>query len=321
MSLPVIDAQFVERHLTMAACIDLVADVQAQISAGRIELPLRRFHSVGDGAGHFGLMPGELPAGDVFGAKLISLFPDNPATADLPAIQGHVLLFDRHNGAPLACIDAASITGLRTAAASGAATRVLAREDARTLALLGYGVQARTHLAAMCAVRDIDRVFVWGPTLSKAQAFAASVKHPGITVQAVASAAQAVSGADIVCAVSGAREPIVHGAELAAGCHVNLVGAHSPSAREADTAAVLRARVFTEITEFALAEAGDLMIPIQAQEYAASMIAGEIGAVVSGDLIGRQRPDQVTLYKSLGNTAQDLVSANYVLQQYRQVVG
>ena len=313
MTLRILDGEYVEEHLSMPVCIDLMADVQAAISCGRVTLPLRAINSVADGEGFFGLMPGELEAANIFGAKIVSLFPNNPAQQNLPAIQGYVLLFDRSNGSPVALIDAATVTAIRTAAASGAATRVLANETASSVALLGYGVQAHTHLEAMRAIRDIQEAYVWGPSLEKATAFAESKTNGELQVHAVASATEAVRKADIVCAVSNAHDPIVLGRELQSGSHVNLVGAHSPTTREADVEVFTRSRVFTEVTEFALAEAGDLIIPIHAGEYAAEELAGEIGAALNGDIEGRQSAEQITVYKSLGNTAQDLAAANYLI--------
>jgi ornithine cyclodeaminase len=312
MNLKLIDADEVVQRLTMPVCIDLMADTQAAISAGEITLPLRAINPVSGGAGFFGLMPGELAAENVFGAKLVSLFPANPEAHQLPAIQGYILLFDRSNGTPTALIDAATVTAIRTAAASGAATRVLANDKASSVALLGYGVQAGTHLAAMRAVRDITDVWVWGPSLERAAAFAEREAAEGLEFHPVSDVDEAVASADIVCAISNAAEPIVKGVLLKTGAHVNLVGAHSPVTREADPDVFTRSRVFTEITEFALAEAGDLIIPINEGTYNADEIAGEIGAVISGDLEGRQSDDQVTVYKSLGNTAQDLSAASYL---------
>jgi len=313
MTLKLIDAAEVERRLTMPICIDLIARVQAAISAGRVINPLRAIHPVAGGAGFFGLMPGELADEAIVGAKLVTLYPGNPADYDLPAIQGYILLFDRNTGTPTALIDAATVTAIRTAAASGAATRVLANEDATSLALLGYGVQAKTHLEAIRAVRNVREVRVWGPSMDKASVFAEREAHPDLEFVPVSTPDEAVAGANIVCAVSNAHEPIVLGSQLQPGCHVNLVGAHSPTTREADAAVFQRSRVFTEITEAALVEAGDILIPVEAGEYSADQIAGEIGAVINGDVEGRQSADQITVYKSLGNTAQDLAAASYLV--------
>lgn len=307
--IPYYDADTVHSVLRMDACIDLMADTQAAISRGEIAPPLRSFVPVAGGRGGMGIMPGDGSA--AFGAKLVSLFAENPARG-LPLIQGCILLFDRETGTPAALVEGASVTGIRTAAASGAATRALAREDASVLALLGYGVQAETHLQAMCCVRPVREVRVWGPSMEKAGRFAAGHTGEGVTVAAVETAREAVSGADLVCAVSAATEPVVEGRRLADGCHINLVGSHSPKTREADGETMGRARVFTEITAFAMKEAGDILLAIEEGFLTEDDLAGEIGAVIGGSIEGRRGDDEITVYKSLGNVAQDLAAAHYI---------
>ena len=310
-NVPYFDADTVRRVLRMDACIDLMADTQAAISRGEITPPLRSFVPVAGGQAGMGIMPGDTPS--AFGAKLVSLFAGNPARG-LPMIQGCILLFDRESGAPAALVEGASVTGIRTAAASGAATRALAREDASVLALLGYGVQAETHLEAMRCVRPVREVRVWGPSLEKAGSFAAAHAEEGLTVTAVETAGEAVSGADLVCAVSAASEPVIEGGWLASGCHLNLVGSHSPKTREADGETMGRARVFTEITDFAMKEAGDILLAIDEGFLTEDDLAGEIGAVIDGASEGRRSEDEITLYKSLGNVAQDLAAAHFIAE-------
>ena len=308
-NIPWFDADTVRRVLRMDACIDLMADTQAAISRDEIKPPLRSFVPVVGGKAGMGIMPGDTPS--AFGAKLVSIYSGNPARG-LPMIQGCILLFDRETGAPAALVEGASVTGIRTAAASGAATRALAREDACVLALLGYGVQAETHLEAMRCVRPVREVRVWGPSIEKAGRFVAAHKDDGVAVTAVATAREAVSGADLVCAVSASTEPVIEGRWLAPGCHVNLVGSHSPTTREADGETLGRARVFTEISDFAMQEAGDILLAIEEGFLTRADLAGEIGAVIDGLIDGRRDEDEITLYKSLGNVAQDLAAASYI---------
>ena len=308
---PYFDADTVRRVLRMDACIDLMADTQAAISRGEITPPLRSFVPVAGGKGGMGIMPGDAPS--AFGAKIVSLFAGNPARGR-PMIQGCILLFDRETGAPAALVEGASVTAIRTAAASGAATRALAREGASVLALVGYGVQAETHLEAMRRVRPVREVRVWGPSMEKAGRFAARHSSDDVALTAVETAREAVSGADLVCAVSAAGEPVIQGRWLAEGCHVNLVGSHSPTTREADGEAVGRARVFTEITDFAMKEAGDILLAIEEGLLAEDDLAGELGAVIDGVIEGRRNEDEITVYKSLGNVAQDLAAAHFIAE-------
>lgn len=311
MSIPVINAHTVRSTLGMSVCIDLMEETQIAISGDEIRLPLRSFLPVDEHRGHFAVMPGEVGAASTFGAKLISLYPRNP-TKGLPSIQGYILLFDRAGGTPSALVDAAAITAIRTAAASGAATRVLARSDASSLALLGYGVQAESHLEAMCCVRNIRQVRVWGPSIERARAFCERQAARSLELVAVDTPSEAVRGADVLCAVSNASDPLILSQDVSEGAHLNMVGAHTPKDREVDADTVRRSRVFTEVTAFALAEAGDLILSIQEGAFSKEEILGEIGEVFAGSLSGRTSDDQITLYENLGNIAQDLAAAAYV---------
>ncbi|MEZ5557523.1 MAG: ornithine cyclodeaminase family protein [Pseudomonadales bacterium] len=312
-SVQTFDGAAVRRLLPMALCVDLMAEVQKGLSRGEIPLPLRSFLPLPGEAGRaLGVMPGALPERGVFGCKLISLFPENPA-AGRPAIQGSVLLFSSDHGAPVALVDAAALTAIRTAAASAAATRALARPDAHVLALVGTGVQAQSHLEAMLCVRSISTVRVWGRTPAHVRAFCASASaRYQIPVTAATSIEDAVTGADLVCAVTAAAQPVLRGPCLTPGCHLNLVGAHSAGTREADGAALAGARIFTEVGAFAEAEAGDILLALDEGAIEATQIVGEIGAVLAGALPGRESAADITVYKSLGNVAQDLIAASEV---------
>jgi ornithine cyclodeaminase/alanine dehydrogenase-like protein (mu-crystallin family) len=307
----IIDAAGVRAHLSMAECIDAMARAMVAVSGATASIPPRTVMPLVDQSGYFAVMPGSLAEPLVYGAKVVSLHPANPE-AGRPAIQGFVALFDHATGRPLALVDGAEITALRTAAASGLATRLLARSDCSTLGLLGYGVQADTHLEAICAVRDIVEVRVWGRSWERARAFAEQ-HSPRVKPKIVAVAEpQAAATCDIVCAVTGSAEPIIRGEWLRPGTHVNLVGAHSPATREADTALVKRGRVYVDALASAFSEAGDILIPMEEGAIASSHVMGEIGALLLGRVEGRTTAEQITVYKSLGVVAQDLVAAHAV---------
>ena len=312
-----LDENDVYHYLTMSVCIDLMADVQTAISRGEITLPLRHALPLSDNNDVLLLMPGEIPEHKVFGAKLISLFPAN-SSKGRPAIQGGILLFDSTTGSAIALVEAASITAIRTAAASGAATNVLARADARRLAILGCGVQAATHLQAMLEVRPIEEVRIWGRNFEKAKAFVANHStFTGTTLSASPTAEKAVADADIVCTVTGAHKPILESAWLAPGVHLNLVGAHSATTREVDGETLRGSKIYTEVDEFAWAEAGDILLAMQEGAIDHSNVIGEIGEVIDGKLPGRMNAADTTVYKNLGNTAQDLAAAFYVYNRSR----
>ncbi|HEY2706675.1 MAG TPA: ornithine cyclodeaminase family protein [Caulobacteraceae bacterium] len=296
--------------LPMAACIELMRTTMIAVSEGRARVPLRSVTPV-SGGGLMAMMPGYLAEPECFGIKLLSLFPGNPA-AGLSSHLGLVLLFEPEHGQPVAMLDAAELTAIRTAAVSGLATQLLAREDAGDLAILGSGEQAHSHLAAMRAVRQVRRVRVWSRNPDHAKSFAEAEQ-----IEAVASAEAAVTGADIVCTVTGAADPILQGDWIAPGAHVNAVGASRIASAEVDTAAVAKARYFVDFRESALNEAGELKCAIDAGAVTLAHIAGEIGEVASGAVAGRQHAEQITLFKSLGIAAEDLAAAHYVLEAAR----
>ena len=320
LSITMLDAARVREVLPMADCIDAMAVAMRGTSDGSIAAPLRTVLPLAGGGGSFLVMPGAA-APRVYGAKLVGLHPGNPAHGR-PAVQGLVMLFDHASGTPLALLDGAEITALRTAAASGLATRELARQDAVTLGLFGCGVQAVAHLEAIRCVRDIREVRVWGRTAASARDFASrhGAAAAGMRIVAVATAEEAAA-CDIVCVVTGAHEPVIHGAWLAPGAHVNLVGAHTATTREADSALVANARVYVDSRVSAASEAGDLLIPLREGAIGAGHIVGELGEVLLGRAPGRRNDREITVYKSLGLVAQDLMAAERALQRHRELGG
>lgn len=307
----IINRQEVERLLPMAACIDVMADAMCAASGGDVSMPLRLFTPLADNSGAFGLMPGSTLDPPFFGAKVISLLHGNPAKG-LPMVQGYVSLFDHETGKPVTLIEGSSVTAIRTAAASGLATRELARKDARTHGLFGTGVQAVTHIDAIACARDIREVIVWGRDAEKTRQFAGrQSERVRFDVRATDDPAEAAS-CDVVSTVTAATEPVLKGEWLQPGCHVNLVGVHTPNAREADTAAIKRSSVYVDLMESALNEAGDLLIPIGEGAIGEQHIVGEIGQLLAGAVPGRTDESAITLYKSLGIVAQDLFAAAHI---------
>lgn len=308
----VLSAADIHRLLPMKQCIEIMDSAMRAVSSGNFSIPLRMFIPLADSNAHLGLMPGSIPNLPVYGAKIISLHPGNPASG-VPAIQGFVALFDKETGTPAALVDGAAITAIRTAAASALATRVLARCDASSHGVFGTGVQAATHIEAIACVRDIDSVLVWARDMHKAKQFAVlQSERTGLDVSATQSAEKAAS-CDIVSTVTGATEPVLEGTWLMPGAHVNLVGAHTPTTREADSETLRRASIYVDLLESARIEAGDILIPIEEGSICEQDIVGEIGQVLARDIGGRNNDEQITLYISLGIVVQDLFAASYVL--------
>ncbi|MDX1503454.1 MAG: ornithine cyclodeaminase family protein [Thermoanaerobaculia bacterium] len=305
----------VRRLLPMGRCIDLMGEALAALGRGDGLNPLRSALPTPDGSGLLCVMPGYLGAPPVVGIKVITIFEGNHA-AGLDSHQGWVLLFDAGDGRPVAAVDAGEITAIRTAAVSGLATRLLARPDASSLALLGSGVQARTHLEAMLAVRPIERIRVWSRTRSHAEALAAGHQEAGgEPVEVVDTPRAAVEDADLVCTTTASPEPIVEGGWLAPGCHLNDVGSSVANERELDTEAVRRSRLFVDRRESTLNEAGDFLIPRAEGAVDDGHIVGELGEILLGECEGRRSAEEITLFKSLGLAVEDLAAAHHVYRE------
>jgi ornithine cyclodeaminase len=258
-------------------------------------------------------MPAHLGTPEALGLKAIAVFPGNEGTP-LDSHQGIVVLFDPRSGAPSAIMDASSITAIRTAAVSGVATRALARSDAGDLAILGSGVQARTHLEAIGKVRQLRRVRAWSRSREHLAAYVRWARERlGVEVEPTASAREAVSGADLICTTTASATPVVEGAWVADGAHINAVGSSIPTTRELDTATVARSRLVVDRLESALNEAGDFLIPKHEGAIGDDHILGELGGLLAGSFQGRRTDSDVTIFKSLGLAIEDLAAAHHVL--------
>jgi ornithine cyclodeaminase/alanine dehydrogenase-like protein (mu-crystallin family) len=296
--------------LRMESCVGLMRDALTTFARGDAVLPLRSLVRLPDGSGILGLMPGYLGHPRSFGLKVVSVMPANHGTP-YDSHQGVVMLFGLVHGEPLAILDATAITAIRTAAASAAATDALARQDAGDLALIGSGAQGRTHLAAMRAVRKLRRVRVWSRTRANAERFAREqAALLGFAIEVSGSAEDAVREADLICTTTAAKEPVLRGAWLSPGAHVNAVGACFAATRELDSEAVRRARFFTDCRDSCLNEAGDFLIARREGAITDAHLLGEIGEVFLGNVAGRISREDVTIYESLGIALEDLASAH-----------
>jgi ornithine cyclodeaminase len=314
-SMLAIDGATARSLLPMDRCIDLMADALAGLARGEATNPLRSVVPVPAAVpSSLATMPAVLADPPAMGVKIITVFPGNHGQG-VDSHQGFVMLFEGERGSPLALIDAIAITAIRTAAVSGLATRLLARDDAGDLAILGSGTQARSHLEAMQAVRSIRRVRAWSPHRERLEAFVNDEAARGVEVEISDGAREAVEGADIVCTVTAAAEPVLAGDWLSPGAHVNAVGASLAANRELDSAAVRRARLFVDRRESARSEAGDYLIPLQEGAIGEDHIIAEIGELAAGLAKGRETADEITLFKSLGLAIEDLAAARWIHQQ------
>ncbi|MGV3708620.1 MAG: ornithine cyclodeaminase family protein [Gemmatimonas sp.] len=303
--------------LPMAECIDVMASALQSVAQGDSMLPLRTVIRLPDTMNAFASMPAVLGRGQEasIGAKLITVFPGNDATPFDSHI-GVVLLFDAEHGALQAIADASSITAIRTAAVSGLATRLLAREDASELAILGAGVLAMTHLDAVLAVRAIRRVRVWSRSGTRAVEFAERARKKfNVEIVVSDSVQSAVSNAHVVCTVTSSRTPVLEGEWISPGTHINAVGASISTARELDSAAVKMARLFVDKRESTLAESGDFLIPKSEGAFGDEHILGDLGDLMLGRTQGRADASQVTLFKSLGLAVEDVASLRHIYEK------
>jgi ornithine cyclodeaminase/alanine dehydrogenase-like protein (mu-crystallin family) len=308
----------VSRLLPMDECIEVMEAALAGLARGEMYQPLRFVVRPPSAAGFMGLMPsyrgGERPA---FGLKAINVIPDNPRLRGLDAHQGGVLLSDGESGEPVAFLNASAITEIRTAAVSAVATRALARADGGELAILGAGVQARSHLASMAALGRFRRARIWSRTDEHTRRLADEAEAP-FPVEPVASAEEAVRGADVIVTATTATQPVVQREWVADGAHINAVGACLPHVRELDTRTVADSAFFTDRRESAENEAGDFVLAMQEGAIGPEHIRAELGEVVAGMAPARGAADEITVFESLGIAIEDLAAADHVVRRARE---
>ena len=318
-----IDAAAVRLALTPDRCREAMRAVFAAHARGETQLPVRMAVPMPGGVGTLLVMPASVNAPRAVGAKLLTVVPGNAARG-LPVNRGTVVMLDPGTGAPLAALDGAMVTALRTAAVSALATELLARPDARSLLIVGGGVQAASHLEAMLHVRPFARVRVWSRRAEQAAARVAELRDGALRLPTGADARTldvsvapdleaAVRDADVICLVTASPVPLFSGAAVRAGTHVNTAGAHTPGTREVDTALVVRARCVVDDRAAALAESGALVLPIAEGAIAASHIAATLGDVVAGRARPRTSDADVTLFVSLGLAIEDVAAGAAVL--------
>lgn len=303
----------VRQALPMADAITAMKSAYAQLSTGSAAMPLRsRTPATNDGV--LLTMPAHLEASAELGVKIVSVFPQN-AERGLPIIHAVVLAFDANTGQPLAILEGGELTAIRTGAGAGAATDVLARMDSRTVAIIGSGIQARTQLLAVCAVRPIERAFVYSRDGARLRHFAESMQAElNLPITITANADEAVSQADIICTATTSTTPVFNGEALRPGTHINAVGSYRPDMQEVDTATLQRGLIVVDSREGVLAECGELIIAIEQGAITAEAIQAEIGEVIAGRHPGRINPDQITYFKSVGVAVQDTAAAAMALR-------
>jgi len=300
----------VHELLTMSECIAVMEDAFAALARGEVVNPLRHLIRASDSASILGLMPAwRGGAAPVYGLKEVCVFPSNPSRG-LDTHLGAVLLHSGETGELLAIVNAAAVTAIRTAAVSAVATRLLAREDAAILAILGAGAQAKSHLDAIPLVRNIREVRIFSRSREKAEALG----------HAVASAEEAVTGADIIVTATSSREPVVRRDWVLRGAHINAVGSSIATARELDSATVACSSLYVDRRESTVNESGDYLFAVREKAISGpDHIQGELGEILTGKSAGRKSPDEITLFKSLGLAIEDLACATFLYDKARRL--
>jgi ornithine cyclodeaminase/alanine dehydrogenase-like protein (mu-crystallin family) len=313
MAVLVLNQEEVERLLDMEGCIEAMAGILEALARGELFQPLRSIAFPPGESSGIGLMPAHRSgSAAAYALKTICLFPDNP-TRGLDAHQGTVTLFSGETGEVRALMNASAITAIRTAAVSAVATRLLAREDASELAIIGSGVQGRSHIEAMRAVKPWERIRIASRTHEHAQALA---EEAG--AEAVESVEEAVRGADVVVTATNSSEPVLRYEWLKPGAHVNAVGSSIKTARELDTATIVASLLFVDRRESTVNEAGDYLVPFQEGAIGPEHVKAEIGEILTGAHPGRTAPDELTVFKSLGLAVEDLAAAEYVVRRAQE---
>jgi ornithine cyclodeaminase/alanine dehydrogenase len=302
--------------LTMKDTIEAVEQAFRDLAEGKAEMPLRSTIRVADPPGLINVMPAYLGTLGALGVKLVSSYPQNPGKFKMPTVQATILLSDHKSGRLLAVLEGGYITAVRTGAASGVATKYMARQNSVSAGILGSGIQAETQLEAVCVVRPINSARVFSPTPAHRESFARRMSAKlGIDVKPVGGAAEAVRGCDIVIAASSAKQPILKGEWLAPGTHINGIGSHSTDARELDEIAVKRSIVVVDSLEAAMREAGDLLMPMADGVIGKDHVYAELGEVVLGKKAGRAGDEEITLFKSQGLAIEDVSTAQLVYEK------
>ena len=318
----VLSRDHVRSLVPMPVAIDLMKSVFAELSAGRTDSPLRTVIPLPDRKADALFMPAFVPAMDALGMKSVNVFRQN-LDRGLPVIHAVVILIDTETGQPMALMDGTYLTALRTGAVAGAAADLLARPESEVLTVIGAGAQGATQIAAICAVRNISRVIavdVKPASLSRLQAdLERDWPELAERVETTDDTGAAVRGADIVCTATTSTVPVFRDQDVRPGTHVSGVGAFTPEMQEIPAETVERATIIVDSVEAVLAEAGDLIIPLNQGRITREAISRELGALVTGDVLGRTTPDEITFFKSVGNAVQDVVVGRYAVDRAREL--
>ena len=317
--LRILSGNQIRAAISMKDIVEAMRFAFVELSTGNPEMPIRSHISIEEPEGTALFMPSYMKISEMIGIKTVTLFDDNRHN-NLPYIQGMVSLFDGNNGTPRAILDGMTITSLRTGAASGLATQLLSRENSAICTIFGAGVQGRTQLEAVCAIRDIKKAIVYDAIPIAAETFAREMSTAlGIEIVVAKNSTEAVKDTDIICCASISETPVFDNNDLPEGVHINAVGSYKPHVQEVPEEMVLRSRLYVDHRESALEETGDLIIPIEKGLLTEEHIVAEIGEVAAGKAPGRNSASEITFFKTVGVAVQDLAAATVILKKAEEL--
>ena len=303
--------------LTMSDTMALLESAFGELASGDAVMPARTVLADPANNGWYAFMPAHLKGMGTIGIKAVTVFKDNPAKFNMPSTLASIILLDVQTGNTISVMDGGFITAMRTGGVSGLATKYLARADAKVAGVLGMGVQARAQCEGMATARNLDSILCFSMDPPEAQQqFASDIsEQTGVSITLAGSVQEVVESVDVLALATTAATPIVDGSWLPAGLHINAIGSHAPGVRELDTASVVKSKIICDQTAACLAEAGDIQIPLEEGAMSEDDIYGEMGELVTGAKKGRESEDEITLFKSVGLSIQDISTAYHVYQQ------
>lgn len=321
MQMRILNAAEIRQALLMKTVVEAMKEAYGQLSAGQASVPLRSRLQVGENRGVALIMPALLHQSGDMSVKIVSVFPKN-SERGLPSIHAIVAVIDPETGQPVALLEGGTLTAIRTGAGSGAATDLLSRPESSSLAIFGSGVQARTQVEAVCSVREIEQIWIFGIDPLSVEDFHEELTQKysmSMRISVANSPAEAIHEADIICTATTSSTPVFPGAELRPGTHINAVGSFTPEMQEIDAETMKKAMVVVDSRQAALEETGDLIIPIGSGELSEADIHAEIGEIVLGNQRGRSAADQITLFKSVGVAVQDAAAASLAVKRAEEM--
>lgn len=312
-----LNRETIQGLLTMSDTMELLERAFGELASGDAEMPARTVMADPANNGWYAFMPAHLKDMGTIGIKAVTVFKDNPAKFNMPSTLASIILLDVQTGNTIAVMDGGYITAMRTGGVSGLATKYLARENSKVAGVLGMGVQARAQCEGMATARNLDSIVAFSMDAPEAQQqFADEISgRTGVEVRLAGSVQEVVESVDVLALATTAATPIVDGSWLPAGLHINAIGSHAPGLRELDTASVIKSKIICDQKAACLAEAGDIQIPLEEGAMSEDDIFGEIGELVAGTKQGRESDDEITLFKSVGLSIQDISTAYHVYQQ------